>query len=330
MENEKISVIIPVFNVENYLNRCVESVLRQSYKNLEVLLIDDGSTDRSGLLCDKWANKDSRILVIHKKNGGVSDARNVGLDVATGDYIAFVDSDDYISPDMMAILFSALKKNDADMSICNFFYVNDQGTPLYHDDNSFYLQDGFISGFDAITASADARTWYNYVIWDVVWNKLFKKSLFCGLRYPKGKIHEDSFVAHRLLGKSRLISCVSDICYYYVSRSGSIMSNRSSLYISQALLDRAVFCAENGLVHCAGRAYWRAAMVLPDCCHNGFILAPNRELDQTFDAFRKYFSLCKSCTVKEKTQILIVYFSPLLYRIIFRNPLWQKARKRLN
>lgn len=122
--NELISVIVPVYNVEKYSERCIESIINQTYKNLEIILVDDGSPDTCPMICDEYAKKDDRIVVIHKENGGLSDARNAGIEIAKGEYFAFIDSDDYISEEFLSKLYMSLKSNSAFMSICNFDYVN--------------------------------------------------------------------------------------------------------------------------------------------------------------------------------------------------------------
>ena len=130
MKNLLVSVIVPIYNVEKYLRKCVDSILNQTYKNLEIILVDDGSPDNCGNICDEYALSDSRIRIIHKKNGGLSDARNAGLDIARGNYILFVDSDDYIDETMVEKLYEALEKEKAEMSLCSFVYVNDDGVPI--------------------------------------------------------------------------------------------------------------------------------------------------------------------------------------------------------
>ena len=128
-----VSVIIPIYGVEQYLDRCVRSVVNQSYAHLEIILVDDGSTDRCPAMCDAWANKDSRIQVIHKPNGGLSSARNAGLDMATGEFIAFVDSDDYVEPDYIATMIDAAQKNHADLVMCSVFHEDADGNAIEHD-----------------------------------------------------------------------------------------------------------------------------------------------------------------------------------------------------
>lgn len=123
MKEDLISIIVPVYKVENYLSKCLDSMICQTYKNIEIILVDDGSPDNSGKICDDYAKKDSRIKVIHKENGGLSDARNAGLKIATGKYIGFVDSDDYISVEMYEKLYNQAKKEDADIACCNYYRV---------------------------------------------------------------------------------------------------------------------------------------------------------------------------------------------------------------
>ena len=128
--SEKISVIVPVYNVEQYLEKCMESILNQTYKNIEVLLIDDGSTDKSGSICDFYAGKDNRVRVHHKENEGLSEARNIGVALASANYIVFVDSDDYIVPDMLEVLYNRMQEDKSDLAICNFLYVDESGKSI--------------------------------------------------------------------------------------------------------------------------------------------------------------------------------------------------------
>ena len=321
MNMEKISIIIPVYKVERYLDRCIESVLQQSYSNLEVLLIDDGSPDNCGRLCDQWAEKDTRIRVIHKENGGLSDARNIGLVSATGDYIVFVDSDDFIAPDMVQNLYDALNLNAADMSICNIHYVDENGNSLPGNNKYSPIRDEVITGFEAINRESDYyhKGWY-YLF---AWNKLYKKSAFSEIRFPKGKLSEDDFVAHKLFRNCSKIACISTIGYYYVQRAGSILSNENSklcLHQAEARLDRALCCNELGLFRSAGLSYWIAAMALPSACKkDSSSFALQEELEDTTRLFRQNIQLRKFCKLKERFQVLLVFISPTLYRALFRN-----------
>ena len=328
MHNETVSVIIPVYNVEPYLNRCVESVLRQSYHALEVLLVDDGSTDQSGMLCDQWAEKDSRIRVYHLENRGVSEARNSGIAAAAGDYIVFVDSDDFIDADMISKLFNALKKNHAEMSICNFLYVDEHGAPIKQMNTNLPVKDEVLAGTDIIKKFPDHNGWH----FQHAWNKLYKTCLFSDIRFPKGKIcGEDAFIAHRLLGKCSRIACISDACYYYVQRTDSVMHNEKScayyLHETEAYLDRALYSYRLGLYRCSGNSFWRAAMSLPDAWHMRYnCYELQDELLMALHLYRSLFlRLRKGYTQKERVQTILVFLSPGLYYMVFRN----SFRKRL-
>ena len=327
---EMISVIVPIYNSEKYLDRCVESVVQQTYSNLEILLVNDGSVDSSGKLCDEWQKKDPRIRVIHKENGGLSDARNAGLDTALGDYIAFLDSDDFLAPDMLQNLLSAVKAADAKIGICNFLYVDEDSRPLSSRNRTLPIRDEVISGLEAVdrTMMDEEKGWY-YV---TAWNKLYRKELFSDLRFPFGKIHEDEFIAHYLLGKCDRIVCIRSVGYYYVQRPGSIIHSRNektNLHLSEAFLDRALYCAGHGLTGSAGYAYLKSAVFLCDA-FSGF--SPGTEFqaerERMFLSLRENRRLLQFCTPKEKLQIGIVFFSPRLYRLVFRNSLRKKRKLR--
>lgn len=236
----KISIIVPVYNVEKYLIRCLDSIVNQTYKNLEIILVDDGSTDRCSEICDIYAGKDKRINVIHKENGGLSDARNRGIEIATGEYLAFVDSDDYIAANMYEVLLERMLNDGSDMAVCNFLYVDEQEKLLEESNCDIPIINECIETRAAIHKLTEAKSWY-YV---VAWNKLYRKEIFRRLRYPKGKYHEDEFVIHHIIQNCRLISCVKDPMYYYVQRDKSIMSqsfNLGRMDIADALIDRYYF-----------------------------------------------------------------------------------------
>lgn len=231
---------MPVYNVELYLDKCVESIVNQTYKNLEIILVDDGSPDKCAIICDKWAQKDERIKVIHKKNGGLSDARNIGIELAKGEYIAFVDSDDYLEADMYEKLFSAMIKNDADIAMCNFNCVNHADKEIKNQ----VLSRNLIIKNECLTRNEcfnKILTSFNYV---VAWNKLYKRQVFEKIRYPVNKIHEDEFVIHHLFNASKNIVCIEDCLYNYVQVNTSIMGqsyNVKRLDYLNALYDRYLF-----------------------------------------------------------------------------------------
>jgi len=180
--SDLISIIIPVYNVEKYLERCVKSVINQTYKNLEIILVDDGAKDNSGKMCDELSKLDSRIKVIHKENGGLSDARNFGLKIATGDYIGFVDSDDYIADDMYETLYHTIKNNNADISIVSFYEMYKEKVIGVRDSGNLEI----LSKQEAMKELLIDTKIQSYA-----WNKLFKKELFNDLKFPTGKNFED-------------------------------------------------------------------------------------------------------------------------------------------
>jgi glycosyltransferase involved in cell wall biosynthesis len=243
---EKISVIIPVYNVAAYLNRCVQSIINQTYSNLEILLVDDGSKDQSGSLCDEWEQKDSRIKVFHKENGGLSEARNVGIDHATGQYLCFVDSDDYIHRDMIRVLYDNIHKTESDISMCEFRRVKDQ-TDMGEITVSEHI--------DVFEKKEPIDLLYQKVFLNkstliVAWNKLYRKELFDEIRYPVGKFHEDEYVIHRILFEAHRLVYTPDAYYCYVQRDNSIMDTFSEKKIWDALdayEDRINFWKEHGL-----------------------------------------------------------------------------------
>lgn len=217
MENEKlISVIVPVYNVEKYLPKCIDSILEQTYRNLEILLIDDGSKDSSPQICDEYAEKDSRIRVIHKENGGLSSARNRGLDEAKGDFVGFIDSDDYIQKDMYEYLMSGIEKYDADISICQRIMVkNDKKKPQDREKNEVY---------DTETA---VRKLLNEDIMNAVWNKLYKKEVVEGIYFPEGRVYESTAVTFQYITRAKKVANLKKSKYYYIMRDGSIVHDKN-------------------------------------------------------------------------------------------------------
>lgn len=241
---ELISVVVPIYGVEKYLASCVESICRQTYHNLEILLIDDGSPDRSGEIADELAKKDTRIHVIHKENGGLSDARNAGIDAATGEYITFVDSDDTIHPDMLKNLFAVLHQEKSDIACCR--YVE------HYEDEEILLRDIVLDPVQTLDSTqALKRLFVAASAQEVVaCCKLYRKTLFSAdIRFPKGKLHEDNFTTYRLYARASKISFLEQEMYFYLQRKGSItgqfkLKRLEALEAAQAALR---YVKENGL-----------------------------------------------------------------------------------
>lgn len=208
---ELVSVIVPVYNVERYLEKCIESVCGQTFTGLEIILVDDGSTDHSSGICDEWARKDARIRVLHKENGGLSDARNAGIEIATGGWYMFVDSDDTITPDTIERLYGAATAHDCEMAVCNMVRIYDDGAtePFYNPVSKLTVWDG-LQRFETLKQPSAC-------------NKLFRADLFRDVQFPKGKFYEDTFVYHVLAHRAKKIALTGHDGYYYLSRRESIM-----------------------------------------------------------------------------------------------------------
>lgn len=211
-----ISIIVPVYNVENYLRKCLDSIVNQTYKNLEIILIDDGSDDNSDKICDEYATKDNRIVVIHKINGGLSDARNAGLEIAKGEYIGFVDSDDYISEDMYEFLYNLAIENDLDVAMCASCNVYEDGKvkrpkvfeTLFFDKKEKIIENLFLNKADGLSIS--------------VCNKLFKKYVLKNRYFDINKTSEDVFYVLKWIENTEKFGRSAAVKYYYVQRSQSI------------------------------------------------------------------------------------------------------------
>lgn len=240
----KISIVVPVYNVERYLTECVDSILNQTFRDFELVLVDDGSKDNSGKLCDEYAQKDSRIKVIHKENGGLSDARNAGIAVAKGEYIGFVDSDDCVNQDMFFKLYELVQEYRAEIAICSFSQIDQDGS----------LGESFIDLENEQVISkmlAQEKYFEGYsqaMIYTVAWNKLYKRSLFETMRYPKGKTHEDEFVTFRLLGAASVIAYTPYCGYLYRCRTESIMDqfNERRFHLFDAYISKMHYFEEIG------------------------------------------------------------------------------------
>lgn len=218
----KISVIVPVYNVQEYLKKCVDSIRNQTFENMEIILVNDGSTDLSGKLCDEFAKKDARIKVIHKKNGGLSDARNFGIDAAAGDFLFFVDSDDWLDEDMLELLYGIAMEEDADIVECSYRNVF-----LDHVEEETANTGELVIG-DSIFALRGQIFWRYFK--SVAWNKLYHKKIFTdGKRYPVGRYHEDEFFTHKAFCAADKLAYIDVSKYNYVrERKGSITDRVTS------------------------------------------------------------------------------------------------------
>lgn len=282
----KISVIIPVYKVERYLDACVASVAGQTYADLEIILVDDGSPDNCPALCDAWAKKDARIKVIHRPNGGLSAARNSGLDIAAGEFIAFVDSDDKLEPQTLERALTAQQNTGADIVLFDYLCTDENDRPL-PEQNPAGRQEETLTPpqfWQKYFTSGDACTYYV-----VAWNKLYKAGLFRTLRYAAGKRYEDMFLLPHLIAQCGKIACLNFRGYRYAQRAGSIMSQgdpRNYLDRSEYLLDwTACFAAKGDTL--------RAEGLLNDAIEN---LAEKDRFDLFTPAQQqRYRTACRAC-----------------------------------
>lgn len=318
MNTELISIIVPVYNVEQYLEQCVESLIHQTYKNLEILLIDDGSTDASGTICDRYAKQDKRIRVVHQVNQGAAIARNSGIKLAKGEYLAFVDSDDYVHSQFIEILYQIQQACDCKISMCSYQRFND-GEAI--DNNSAVdATHKMISTFDALSLlnewiSKDA------VAMLIVCNKLYQKGIFENIVFPSKKRREDEFVIHRILAKSEKISVTEKELYFYRKRAGAmeandLVDNFQHLALHEALVERIDFFAQqdarliSGAVHHLLResnGYYDIYLTKKDKIHN---IKRKQLVVQYRKVYLKYFM---NLRMHEKIVGAVFAFFPAIY-----------------
>ena len=225
-----ISIIVPIYNIAEYASECIQSLINQTYKNIEIILVDDGSTDHSPAICDEFAEQDERIKVIHKRNGGLSDARNAGLDVATGEYIGFVDGDDWVDEDMYETLYHLIYEHQADISICTHYTELPNRTKVKYKSKKTKI----FSSQKAIATLIEDKIIQNYI-----WEKLFKRELFTELRFPVGWSFEDIALCYKIFHKARKIVLLQTPKYHYRTRPGSITNStrnplKENKYINDA------------------------------------------------------------------------------------------------
>jgi glycosyltransferase involved in cell wall biosynthesis len=215
-EKPLITVIVPAYKVETYLPICVESIINQTYKNIEIILVDDGSPDRCGTICNEYALKDNRIRVLHKENGGLSSARNAGMKVMKGKFVTFIDSDDYVSPFYVEHLLNALRIDNADLAVSWFTEVS-EGEKI--DTNGTEN----LSGYEKLNQKQSLQhLLYQDGIETSAWGKLYKSNLIEGLWYPEGKLYEDIPVTSQYILKSKSVALIRNVDYYYLQRKASI------------------------------------------------------------------------------------------------------------
>ncbi|MEY8356623.1 glycosyltransferase family 2 protein [Lachnospiraceae bacterium 54-53] len=323
MMDKKVSVIVPVYNVEKYLDRCMKSITQQTYKNMEIILVDDGAKDKSGAMCDAWSEEDSRVMVIHQKNGGLSNARNTGIKKATGEYLIFVDSDDVIAENMVEHLTGLLEGEQADISMCGVYHIFSESNIR------FEMLEAEIRLFDR--CSAIKEMWYQKSFLPSAWGKAFKRQLFGDSRFTEGILFEDIDLMYELFWKSRKIVYQNIPMYGYVHRENSITTAKFSkmdcgiLQISEKLLR---FAKENesSLIPAAESYAVTAAFRI-------YLNTPHDEIEfgeflsKAEKTIRQYGKIVmKDREIRKKTKyalILYFYCKPLLVTVYKRKNRWK-------
>lgn len=320
----RLSIIVPIYNVEKYLSRCIESILNQTFKDFELILVNDSSTDNCKEICEKYKRMDSRIIVANKKNGGVSSARNLGIDISKGDYIGFVDSDDFIDVHMYEILLNTINAYDSDIVICDYYKVNEYDIKKYEKmkSNNKDINVENINNIDAIE-----RIITRDIKIVVAWNKIYKRSLFDNLRYKEGVICEDEFLAHRIFYKCNKVSIINQKLYYYIQRKGSIINSPFSskdfdkIY---AIKDRVDFLNEKKITNLIDKAEKSFMDYFVWNYFAGYQRLENieYELKRLKKEFNSVFYRIldnKFISLNEKITLFILYLSPYLYNKLVIN-----------
>lgn len=225
-----ISVIVPIYKVETYLNRCIQSILNQTWSDFELILVDDGSLDRCPDICDWWKEKDKRITVIHKENGGLSDARNAGLKVAVGEFIVFVDSDDWVEPDYLQVLMESLRESNCDIVECGIIQTQGESDSSRKRTEEKENKVALFQTEQALEQLIKDGRFHQYV-----WNKLYRRSVMDGILFEKGKTNEDEFWTYQVFGNAERIGRIEKPLYYYFQRDTSIMGTGYSIRRLDAL-----------------------------------------------------------------------------------------------
>lgn len=314
--NPLISVVVPVYKVEPYLEKCVESILAQTYSNLEIILVDDGSPDNCGKICDNFKQKDPRVCVIHKSNGGLSSARNAGIEIAHGEYIGFVDSDDTIEPYMYEKLYHAIERDNTELAVCAVNYV--------YEDGKILKKPGL--GKDAIFNFSEAMIEMNlHRMFDMAtWSKLYHRNLYDDLRFPIGKLSEDYYVMFRILDRAQRVSYVDTRCYNYLQRKNSVTrSNKINHDHEYAALEQMEYLEKNyPELNVVGHvAYASAALTVYDSYLKNKVPCPKQKLDHfksVVQENKEYIKKAEFLPRSKQVQFKLFGLSTLLYNAVFK------------
>ncbi len=312
-----ITIIIPVYKVEKYINKCIDSIINQTYRNIEIILVDDGSPDNCGKICDDYAKNDERIKVIHKKNGGLSDARNIGLKNSNGKYVLFVDSDDYIETFAVEYLYNLNRKYEADIAIgcTNLIYENIEN-------NNINNKNDTIKEYN--TQEALEAMLYNTEFTNNAWNKLYKRDLFENIEYPIGALYEDLAITYKLIGKSTKVVLGSKKTYnYLIDRKDSIMNNEfnekriQGLIYTEEILE--FIMKEYPQIEKAAiaRLYMECIFILLKLPYNRKYSEYNKKVKYYIRKYRKIVITDSKMPKKQKMLCISVIFSRFILRTVW-------------
>ena len=313
MESELISIVVPVYKVEEYIRECIDSILCQTYSNFELILVDDGSPDNCGEICDNYAKIDNRIRVIHKENGGLSDARNVGIDIAKGKYITFVDSDDYISKEYLSELYRTAIESGADIV---------QGAESQQPEMLDHVKEYQMVEFPSMQALKDMFLFDKVQV--MAWAKLYKSYLFQEIRYPTGKVNEDNFTTYKLIVNAKTVVCIPRIIYYYRVNPTGIMNKK----FSESRFDILQTPGEimnyfSGDVHEFQKEFDYYVMRLNVRLYNEIIATGNKNvfagyLKKIRKTLKQYNVKSSVCDEKYRRMIKMFQYSEPMYRLLIK------------
>lgn len=322
-ENELVSVIVPIYEVESYLKSCVNSILKQTYKNIEVILVDDGSPDRCPEICNELALFDNRIKVIHQKNMGLSGARNTGIDNATGAYLVFVDSDDTVEETMIEKLYMCLHKHNCMMAACGRNYVFEDGKIIHN------LPKGMDVVFEFTDAIREMNTFYKFDM--SAWAKIYNKELFSEIRFPVGKLSEDYFVMYRLIDLAQKIGFISEPLYNYLQRTSSISRNKKINHdFIEAAKEQMLYLDKKypELKNMSHTAYASATLTVMNFYIKNGVKCPKEKMDEFRNAVQQnivYIRTNKDMSLAKRIQFELFIRNYILYEFVFT--LYRKFRR---
>ncbi len=313
-ESKLITIVVPIYNMQEYLKRCVDSIISQTYSNIEILLIDDGSTDKSKEICDEYSKIDNRIRVFHKPNGGLSDAKNYGLKKATGTYVTFVDSDDWIEPDMYKKMLFEMNKTNSDIVICGRYIDYENGNS-----KKWFNRDKLIMNGDE--SLIYLNSFYNFDM--ASWDKLYKKDLFRNIEFPYGKKCEDAYTTYLLFSRCNRVTYIPECYYHYYQRNGSISRgktiNMDYIYAAEEQLTffeqkypNIMFVAETNYVF-AIKSMFQVSVERNLKLTNDFKIRK-----RSLGRYRKSVINNKYISCKKKITYLLFTYCTWLYRILLK------------